>query len=239
MYKNIAVIGASGAIGKAFTELLSSSNPEAIIHAFSRNASAQYNHNVNCQQIDYHDEASIKASALKTVINGPLDLVIVATGILHNGELMPEKSLGDLSAEKFRLLFEANTIVPALIIKHFLPLLNTASPSKFAVLSARVGSINDNKLGGWYAYRASKAALNMIIKNASIEIHRKNKQAVIVGLHPGTVESNLSKPFQRNVPEGKLFTAAFSANSLFNVINTLTPEQSGHCFAWDGKQVES
>jgi NAD(P)-dependent dehydrogenase (short-subunit alcohol dehydrogenase family) len=165
-------------------------------------------------------------------------MVIVATGILYENKIMPEKSLRDLSAEKFLRLFEVNTILPALVLKHFIPRLNRENRSVFAALSARVGSISDNKLGGWYAYRASKVALNMIIKNAAIEIHRKNKQAIIVGLHPGTVDSNLSKPFQSNVPDGKLFTPDYSVKMLLEVLSNLTSESSGRCFSWEGKEVE-
>ena len=117
-------------------------------------------------QIDYSSEESIAKAAEIAAQSGPIDLVIVATGILHDGKLMPEKSMRDLSAEKFHHLFAANTITPALIAKYFLPKLNKHSPSIFAALSARVGSISDNQLGGWYAYRASKAALNMVIKAA-------------------------------------------------------------------------
>ena len=109
--------------------------------------------------------------------------------------------------------------------------------SIFAALSARVGSISDNQLGGWYSYRASKAALNMIIKNIAIEISRVNKKAIIVGLHPGTVDSNLSKPFQGNVPYGKLFTPEYSTQKLVEVLKSLTSKQSGKCFAWDGKEI--
>jgi NAD(P)-dependent dehydrogenase (short-subunit alcohol dehydrogenase family) len=104
-------------------------------------------------------------------------------------------------------------------------------------LSARVGSISDNRLGVWYAYRASKAALNMILKNAAIEMARRYKKASIIGLHPGTVDTTLSKPFQRQVQEGKLFTPEYSSVCLLKVINDFEPEQSGKVFAWDGKEV--
>ncbi|GFZ81508.1 SDR family oxidoreductase [Rickettsiales bacterium] len=238
MTDNIAIIGSSGALGNAFTELLALMQPNATIHAFSRNRSGESASNVIYHSIDYQDEASIEAAASLASKQTPLDRVIVATGMLHDADLMPEKSLRHLSAEKFRRLFEVNTILPALVTKHFLPKLNRGSRSIFAALSARVGSISDNQLGGWYAYRASKAALNMIIKNAAIEISRYNKQAIIVGLHPGTVDSSLSKPFQGNVPDGKLFTPEFSAEKLLEVLASLTPKQSGRCFAWDGKEVE-
>ena len=164
--------------------------------------------------------------------------MIVATGILFDGNITPEKSLRELSAKKFLRLFEVNTILPALIAKHFLPKLNKQDRSIFAALSARVGSVSDNKLGGWYSYRASKSGLNMIIKNAAIEINRQNKNAIIVGLHPGTVDSNLSKPFQGNVPDGKLFTPDYSVKRLLDVLGNLTPESSGRCFSWDGKEVQ-
>ena len=221
--KNIAILGASGAIGSAFTTLLSQKHSNARMFAFSRN-SATY-------KIDYSSEDSIAAK------ERPLDLVIVANGILHDKDLIPEKSLRDLSVENFYRIFEANTFAPALIAKHFLPKLNKERLSIFAALSARVGSISDNQLGGWYAYRASKAALNMIIKSAAIEVGRRNKQAIIIGLHPGTVDSYLSRPFQGNVGEGKLFTAEYSAKKLLEVLENLRPEQTGKCFAWDGKEV--
>ena len=124
-----------------------------------------------------------------------------------------------------------------MIAKYFLPKLNREKRSIFAALSARVGSISDNQLGGWYSYRASKAALNMVIKNIAIEISRFNKKAIIVGLHPGTVDSNLSKPFQVNVPYGKLFTPEFSTQKLVEVLRSLTSKQSGKCFAWDGQEI--
>ena len=237
MINNIVIIGGSGAIGRAFTLQFSFSYPNATIHAFSRHQPEKVLLNVKYHTIDYQDETSIEKSALIASRETPLDMVIVATGILHDGELMPEKSQKELSAEKFHRLFEINTIVPALVAKHFIPKLNREKRSVFAALSARVGSISDNQLGGWYAYRASKAALNMIIKNAAIEISRRNKKAIIVGLHPGTVDSNLSKPFQGNVPDGKLFTPKYSVQKLLEILTTLTSKQSGKCFAWDGKEI--
>lgn len=225
---NIAIIGASGAIGGAFSQILSEKHPNARLFPFSR--SGHY-------PIDYNNEASISEAAELATAEKPLDLIIAANGMLHDGELRPEKSLQDLSADKLHRIFKVNAITPALIAKHFLPKLNKEKLSIFATLSARVGSIGDNRLGGWYAYRASKAALNMIIKNAAIEVGRINNQAVIVGLHPGTVDSDLSKPFQSNIPEGKLFTPKCAAENLLAVLEKLTPEQTGKCFAWDGKEV--
>ena len=116
--------------------------------------------------------------------------------------------------------------------------MNKRNRSVFAPLSARVGSISDNRIGGWYSYRPSKSALNMIIKNVAIETSRRNEQAIIVGLHPGAVDSDLSKPFQANIPDKKLFTPDFSAKKLIEVLETQTPESSGKCFAWDGKEID-
>lgn len=236
--KNIAIIGSAGAIGSAFTQELAERYPEAYICAFARNTPEQLPGGVRFHCIDYTNESSIAACAAAASAASPLDLVVVATGILHEGEIKPEKSLRDLSAEKFQRLFAANTVAPALLAKHFVPKLNRDERAVFAALSARVGSISDNRLGGWYAYRASKAALNMVLKNVAIETRRQNKGAIIVGLQPGTVDSELSKPFQGNVPEGQLFTPTYAARQLLNVLDTLKPEQSGKCFDFEGLEVE-
>lgn len=236
--QNIAIIGANGALGGALIKQLSLHDDAPCIHAFSRGQLHNEAPGVKFHGINYEDEYSIEQAAGVAAANGPLDLVLVAVGILHQGEVMPEKSLKDLSAEKFQQLFAANTIAPALIAKHFLPKLNRNRRTVFAALSARVGSISDNRLGGWYAYRASKAALNMVIKNAAIETARSCKHAIVVGLHPGTVDSNLSKPFQNNVPESQLFTADYSAQKLLAVLEQVSPADSGKCFAWDGQEIE-
>jgi NAD(P)-dependent dehydrogenase (short-subunit alcohol dehydrogenase family) len=130
-----------------------------------------------------------------------------------------------------------NVVGPSLIAKHFLPMLRTDCKTVFAALSARVGSISDNQLGGWYSYRSSKAALNMMIKTFSVELKRVQPQTVMIGLHPGTVDTGLSKPFQRNVAPNKLFTREYSAQCLLNVIDDVTVDDSGYCFSWDGKRI--
>ena len=235
--QNIAIIGASGAVGAGFVHLLSARATTGTLHAFARRPLVSDKPNVINHQIDIEQEDSIKAAAELAGREGPLDLVIVATGILHTADFQPEKSLRDLSAENLTRVFAVNTTGPALVAKHFLPLLNRERRSVFAALTARVGSISDNALGGWYAYRASKAALNMILKTASIEIARRNKLAIIVGLHPGTVQSELSKPFSKSVKPEKLFTGEYSAGQLLNVIDTLQPEHSGRIYAWDGSEI--
>lgn len=252
---NIAIIGASGGIGSAFVRLLSQ-NKNNTVYAFARstpptinnsrlehstltNSPLNYSEKSTINHIDYSNEASIRVAAECAAQSGPLDLVIVATGFLHDNTMMPEKSLRELSQISFQKNFLINTIGPALVAKHFLPKLHKDQRSVFAVLSARVGSISDNRLGGWYAYRASKAAVNMFIKTASIEATRKQKNAIIVGLHPGTVASPLSQPFQKNVAPEKLFTPEYSAKKLMNVIQNLEINDSGNIFAWDGKAITS
>jgi NAD(P)-dependent dehydrogenase (short-subunit alcohol dehydrogenase family) len=226
--KNIAVIGSSGGIGGAFVDLLSREYSHAHIYGFSRTGK---------HQIDYANEDSIAQAAKIASSTGRLDLVVVANGILHNKEIMPEKSIRELSRNKFQQLFEVNTIIPSLIAKYFLPHLNADNTSIFAALSARLGSISGNELGGWYAYRSSKAALNMIIKNTAIEISRRNKNAIIVGLHPGTVDTNLSRPFHANIPSEQLLTPHACVTKLLHVLVSLTPAESGKCFAWDGGEI--
>jgi len=131
-----------------------------------------------------------------------------------------------------------NTVGPALIGKYFIPFLNKDNKNVFAFLSARVGSISDNKLGGWYSYRASKTALNQIVKNFSIEIKRSNPNSVFIGLQPGTVKSNLSKPFEKNVNNENLFTPDYSATKLLEVIDTVTSDDSGKLYAWNGEEIQ-
>jgi len=235
-HKNIAIIGASGGIGCALVNHLAKEQSH-VIHAYARSPMTFSYDNVTMRNIDLQCEASIADAAESAGTAGPLDLVIVALGFLHDEHIMPEKSLRELSAEKFEKVFFANTVAPALIAKHFLPRCSRSSRAVFAALSARVGSISDNRLGGWYAYRASKAALNMLIKTASIEIGRSHKNTIVVGLHPGTVASHLSSPFQKNVPEGKLFTPEYSASCLIDVVDQLKGVDSGKVFAWDGSEV--
>ncbi len=236
--KHYIVIGASGAIGNQFVEQLLAREDGARIGAFSRSKTSFDNERVYTEILDLCDEPSIEAAAEKAALIGPIDAIIVATGILHENELMPEKSLRDLSAEKFAHLFAVNTTGPALVAKYFLPHLKRDERTLFAALSARVGSIGDNHLGGWYAYRASKAALNMAIRCAAIEMGRRYDQAIIVGMHPGTVESHLSEPFRSHVPEHKLFTSEESVRKMLVALENLTPKDTGKLVAYDGSVIE-
>lgn len=232
----IAIIGASGGIGKAFIHYLEHHPSVGKIHAFSRKEELFHSKKITSYKIDISNEETIKEASLKI---DTLDLIIITTGLLHKGsEVMPEKSLTQINQKSFEKLLLTNTIGPALVAKYFIPLLNKTSKSVFAALSARIGSISDNHLGGWYSYRCSKAALNMFIKTLSIEAARKLPHAAIIALHPGTVNTNLSKPFQSNVPTEKLFTSSYAAEKLLQVINNINKADTGKCFAWDGKEID-
>ncbi len=163
---------------------------------------------------------------------------VLPTGVLYTDSIRPEKTMRQVDAEAMLHVLNINTVGPVLVAKHFLPRLRKDSRSAFAALSARVGSIGDNRLGGWLSYRSSKAALNMALKTLAIEHKRTHPLSTIIGLHPGTVDTELSAPFQRGVPEGKLFSPDYSAECLLGVIDEATPADTGRVFAWDGAVVE-
>ena len=235
---NVAVVGASGGIGAEFVRQLSGDVRVARVHALSRRPGTIPGDKIFAARVDPGNEESVAAGA-GSAGREPLDLVIVATGILHrNAGLQPEKSLRDIDAAAMMEVFRVNAVVPALVAKYFLPKLRRDGKAVFAALTARVGSIGDNRLGGWVSYRSSKAALNMIIKTLSIEHARRFPESVVVGLHPGTVDTQLSAPFQRRVPEGRLFTPAQSVRCMLAVIDQLAPADSGGLFAWDGTPIE-
>ena len=236
----VAVVGASGGIGAALVQSLAEHERVASVYAFSRTPCSVLSSKVIHGDLDVLDEDSISRCANIAASDGGLDIVIVATGILWSGEtLRPEKNMRELDAAKLSKVFAVNTFGPALVAKHFLPMLRKDSKSVFAALSARVGSIGDNRLGGWYAYRASKAALNMLLKTLSIEHARLWRQSVVLGLHPGTVETGLSGPYSTRTPPEKLFSPATSASYLLDVIDAVTTMDSGSVIAWDGKRIEN
>lgn len=184
--------------------------------------------------IDFADSASVAAAARALQDVGPLHLVVVATGMLQGSTGAPEKRLADVRAEHMAASFATNTIGPALVLAHFAPLLARDARSLMAVLSAKVGSIDDNRLGGWYSYRASKAALNMVLKTAAIELTRSHPQATLAALHPGTVDSALSAPF-RGAQIGR--AAADAARELLALLDGLQPQDSGGFWAYDGQAL--
>lgn len=230
-----AVFGASGGIGAALVRQLAARDDVAEVHALARKP-LDASPKVHPHTFDLADEATIAAAC--ATIGGTLDLVIVATGrlVLDNGQ-GPEKSWRALDAAAMAEMFAINAIGPALIGKHCAPLLRKSARPVFAAISAKVGSITDNRLGGWYSYRASKAALNMMVRNFAIELGRTNPATIAVSLHPGTVDTALSRPFQGNVPAEKLFTPEQSAAYLLRVIDGLSPADSGKLFAWDGAEL--
>jgi NAD(P)-dependent dehydrogenase (short-subunit alcohol dehydrogenase family) len=235
---NVAVIGSSGGIGAALVRELADDEAVATIHALSRTGQDASPRKATPQYIDICDEDSVRRAADVVGESGPLDIVIAATGILHQGaEIAPEKAMRELSPDALAAVFAANCIGPALVAKYFLPLMRNGEKSVFAALSARVGSIEDNRLGGWVSYRASKAALNMVLKTLSIEHARRWPESVVVGLHPGTVDTALSRPFSKRVEPDKLFTPERAARHLLAVVDGLNAADSGYTYAWDGKRI--
>jgi NAD(P)-dependent dehydrogenase (short-subunit alcohol dehydrogenase family) len=217
------VVGAAGGIGAALVDALSATGP---VLGLSRQGSPSF---------DPLDEASI--SGTFGYIRGPVRRLIITTGMLHDVIQGPEKSWRDLSAAKLSRSFAINSIAPALVIKHAIPLLPRKGRVEIGILSARVGSISDNRAGGWHGYRASKAALNQLVRTISIELARTHPDLVCVALHPGTVDTDMSKPFQGGVNPEKLFTPAYSAQRLLAVLASLQPADSGGHFAWDGSII--
>lgn len=218
------VLGASGAIGAALL---------AQLRADPRCASALGLHRGSQPALDLQDEAGVAAAAASLAEQGPFQLIINAAGLLHGPELMPEKKLGDLQLAQLQAVFAVNTFGPALLLRYFAPLLDRHC-GRMAMLSAKVGSIGDNRLGGWYSYRASKAALNMLIKTAAIELRRSHPGAVLLALHPGTVSSALSAPF-RGAEIGR--PAGTAATELLRVIDGLGPADSGGFFSYSGESL--
>jgi NAD(P)-dependent dehydrogenase (short-subunit alcohol dehydrogenase family) len=231
-----AVIGASGGIGGAVTELLARQGFE-IVHALSRREPVSEYQGARTGSIDIEHEPSIAAAAEELRGGAPLRLVLVATGLLHSADHQPEKTYRSLDQDLLARSFRVNAIGPALVAKHVLPLLPKNGKSIFAVISARVGSIEDNRLGGWYGYRASKAALNQLMRTLAVELRRQKPDAICVALHPGTVDTALSQPFQGGVDAGKLFAPAYAAERLLSVLNDLSAADSGGFFAWDGQRI--
>jgi NAD(P)-dependent dehydrogenase (short-subunit alcohol dehydrogenase family) len=216
------VIGATGAIGAAFVAQLQADPRCDTVFSLHRGSSPA---------LDLADENSIAVAAESLREHGPFHLIIHAAGILHNKDFMPEKKLADLHYAQMHATFLVNTFGPAIVIRHFSKLLDKQR-GVLAILSAKVGSIEDNRLGGWYSYRASKAALNMLIKTASIELKRQQPNTVVVALHPGTVSSGLSQPF-RGAEIGR--PAPQAAAEMLDVLNRLQPDDTGTFVTYSGE----
>ena len=219
------VVGATGGIGRAFVNAIDADPKCAEVIGLGRKSDPK---------LDLEDEPSIARAAVAVAEGGPVHLLIDATGILHDDTMSPEKSVGAVDPVTIARTFAINAIGPLLLLKHFHRLLPPDERSVFATLSARVGSITDNGLGGWYGYRASKAALNMFLRTAAIEIARKRPQAVCLALHPGTVKTGLSDPFTH---ERERAEPAQAAISLLNVIDRTGPGDTGSFLAYDGTKI--
>lgn len=219
--KNALVIGSNGTIGEAMVQELSKTH---LVQTISR------------KETDYSDH-SLSEHFERLTNLGNFHLILCCIGVLHDDVVKPEKNLKDIDPDRLAHYFYINSILPMLCIQKFSPLLSRDSNSVFACLSAMVGSINDNHLGGWYGYRSSKAALNMLIKTTSIEIARKNRKACIIAIHPGTTIGILSAPFAKNINPKKYYTPAQSATRIAKVMQSVTPQQSGQFFNWDGNNI--
>jgi len=220
------VFGAGGGIGRALIESLRAAGRFGTVIGFGRTTSPG---------IDLLDEATLEQAAAFAAEKGEMRLVIDATGFLHDERQVPEKSWHELDAAKLARSFALNAIGPALLMKHVLPRLPRKGKAVFATLSARVGSIADNRLGGWYAYRASKAALNQLVRTAAVELARRHPEALCVALHPGTVATPLSAPFAKTGLEVHEPSAA--AYHLLAVVEQLAADSSGGFFDWRGQPV--
>lgn len=242
------VQGASRGLGLAFVRRLILQSASSRVIATCRDPNSAlvlrelaelHSERVTLLRLDVTDIASLQAvAATVSALGSPIDLIINCAGVLHSPEgLRPEKRLQDVSVDSLEEYFRINTIGPLMVIKHLVPLMTRRGRAIIANLSARVGSIGDNRLGGWYGYRASKSAQNMITKTLSIELKRTHPEMICVGLHPGTVATELSAPFSSRVDPAKLFSPEEAATKLLAVIEKLKPEETGKVFAHDGTEV--
>jgi len=238
---NVLVVGASRGIGLEVVRQLLQDERLRRIYATYRVATTELgaiaaaHPHLSLLPIDITDEAQIAQGIAQIQRQtDKLHLVLYCVGLLHESNLQPEKSLQQIRADQLQRYFQVNSIGAVLLAKHVLPLLKHGDRSVFASISAKVGSIGDNQLGGWYGYRASKAALNMFMRTVAIEYSRKSSQTLVVMLHPGTTDTHLSKPFQHNVPPEKLFPVERTVAQLLSVIEALGANDSGKFFSWDG-----
>jgi NAD(P)-dependent dehydrogenase (short-subunit alcohol dehydrogenase family) len=235
------VIGAGRGIGLEFVHQLLADQQVSKLYATYRQATDTLlqivDPRLQCIAVDVTSEAQIVAATQIIQTSGCLHLVVNCVGILHTDQIQPEKSLRHINSERLLQYFQTNSIGAVLWAKHLQPLFKHPEKSIFASISAKVGSIGDNQLGGWYGYRASKVALNMLMRNVAIEYRRTCPNAIVVLLHPGTTDTELSQPFQANVPPDKLFTVDRTVRQLLTVINQLENSDSGTFYNWDGTKL--
>lgn len=239
--KLLMVYGASGALGESILKQLQPLAGWSRVIAASRNGPDAESFGDEVESLSFDPSYASSVSKLKQTLAGhELGVLVNAAGILHGkheSDLMPEKKLSDCSESAFQMLFASNSVQPTLLVQAVSEFLPRKDPVLMVSLSARVGSIADNRMGGWYAYRASKAALNMLNRCWSIELGRRHKGLISICWHPGTVDSALSEPFQRNVPDQKLFSPRQSAAYLQRCLEQLTREDNGGFVAWDGQAI--
>lgn len=243
---SVLVVGASQGIGLRFVQHLLCDSRVGRVYATYRGLATtelttlltKYSARLGLISMDITNEAQIAQEMVQIQHQtGKLHLVLYCVGFLHENNIQPEKSLQQVRAEHLLRYFQVNSIGAVLLAKYVLPLLQHDERSVFATISAKVGSIGDNHLGGWYGYRASKAALNMFMRTTALEYRRKSPKTIVVMLHPGTTDTRLSKPFQRNVPPEQLFSVERTVSQLLTVIEALRSDDSGQFFAWDGSRL--
>lgn len=235
---HVVILGA-GAIGSAIAKTILSQYSHARCFITYRKNRPNFEHqNLIALPLDaVNEQAFITLKNTLTEQAGTVHWIINTIGILHDSQnnIAPEKRLLDFNSDNFTAVINSNVLPSVFAAKHLTGLLDKKTTGIFAAVSAKVGSIEDNRQGGWYSYRASKACLNMMLKTAAIELARKNKNSCVLALHPGTTDSNLSLPFQKNVPEGKLFTAQRTAEQLVAIIAKAEPANTGSFYNWDGE----
>jgi NAD(P)-dependent dehydrogenase (short-subunit alcohol dehydrogenase family) len=240
------VVGASRGIGLGLVQRLLSDHPTNWVCATYRRpetaqallALADRHPRLVALPMEVTDEDSIAAAIAQVAAHtAQLHRAIYCVGVLHDGDFQPEKSLRQVTSAGLMRAFQTNALGAVLVAKHLMPLYQHDRPSLLAAISAKVGSIGDNRLGGWYGYRASKAALNMLIKTVSLEYARRCPNTTVALLHPGTTATDLSAPFQRGVPPEKLFSVDRTVDQLLTVMQGLTPADSGEFFNWDGTRL--
>jgi NAD(P)-dependent dehydrogenase (short-subunit alcohol dehydrogenase family) len=231
----VVITGGSGGIGSAFVHRLAGRpKVETVTATYHRHRPAAAHPKVIWQQLDLSDEAAIRVWAAQI---DEIDWLINAAGMLHTGTQGPEKTVRHIDPEFFLHSMTVNTVPTLLLAKHLHTRFRHGRPAVFAAVSAKVGSIEDNRLGGWFSYRASKAALNMCLKTLAIEWRRTLPNVSVAALHPGTTDTALSKPFQHNVPREQLFAPAQSVDYMLTVLDGLEPGESGQFLAFDGERL--
>lgn len=240
--KTAIIFGAGHGIGLEISKRILYLNPNAKILCTYRNTKKAHklieNNSLKSFRVDPSTEEDILTfkEEVKNMQISKFDLILNSIGFLHDHETMPEKSLRDVNLKNFQKLMNINSFITLNLAHHFIDMLHRDTSSVFLAISAKVGSIEDNRMGGWYSYRASKAALNMILKNISIELGRKNKNSIILSIHPGTTDTELSSPFTKNTPY-KLHTPEQTAENILNTINGLDQDSNGKFLTYEGEEI--